>query len=158
MAAQSARRSSWRLASSKGMAGSARAAATAASSSGVTGSYHNSRVVLWAPGCEESNGREAARQKKGAGPGRAAPSGSRGAPVGQPTLDVLRRLAVALCTPTDLLVFDENERGPDDDFRLHFETLARPDPDERQLVKGLPRSRATIAIGCGLPGVTVPLA
>ena len=57
--------------------------------------------------------------------------------VGQPTLDVLRRLAVAMSVPTDLLVFDKDERGPDDELRLHFEAVSRLDPDERQLVKGL---------------------
>ena len=57
--------------------------------------------------------------------------------VGQPNLDALRRLAVALSVPADLLVFDEGERGPDDDLRLHFEALSRLDSEERQLVKGL---------------------
>ena len=55
----------------------------------------------------------------------------------QPTLDVIRKLAVALNTSADLLVFDRDERGPDEDLRLHFEALSRLDPDERQLVKGV---------------------
>ena len=55
----------------------------------------------------------------------------------QPSLDALKKLAVALSVPTDLLLFDEGERGPDDDLRLHFEALTRLDPEERQLVKGL---------------------
>lgn len=41
----------------------------------------------------------------------------------QPTLDVLRRLAVALRVSTDVLVFDKDERGPDDELRLQFEAL-----------------------------------
>lgn len=39
----------------------------------------------------------------------------------QPTLDVLRNLALALATSADSLLFDEDERGPDDDLRLGFE-------------------------------------
>src|SRR5580658_7828183 len=37
----------------------------------------------------------------------------------QPTLDVLRRLAVALSVSADQLVFDSDERGPDGDLLLH---------------------------------------
>lgn len=60
--------------------------------------------------------------------------------VGQPGLDVLRRLAVALSVPADLLVFDDAERGPDDDLRLEFESTARLDPDEKQVVRTVIRS------------------
>jgi transcriptional regulator with XRE-family HTH domain len=60
--------------------------------------------------------------------------------VGQPSIDVLRRLAVALSVPTDLLVFDDAERGPDDDLRLEFESTARLDPDEKQVVRTVIRS------------------
>jgi transcriptional regulator with XRE-family HTH domain len=60
--------------------------------------------------------------------------------VGQPSIDVLRRLAVSLSVPTDLLVFDDAERGPDDDLRLEFESTARLDPDEKQVVRTVIRS------------------
>ena len=53
----------------------------------------------------------------------------------QPTLDVLRRLAQALRVSADVLVFDESERGPDDDFRLHFEALTKLDSDERRVIR-----------------------
>ena len=36
-----------------------------------------------------------------------------------------------------MLLFDVSERGPDDDFRLRFEALARLDADERNVVKEL---------------------
>jgi transcriptional regulator with XRE-family HTH domain len=52
-----------------------------------------------------------------------------------PTLDVLRKLAVALSVSADTLVFDENERGPDEDLRLQFEATARLSDDERHVVK-----------------------
>ena len=55
----------------------------------------------------------------------------------QPTLETLRSLAVALSVSADVLLFDTNERGPDEDFRLRFEALSRLDTDERNVVKEL---------------------
>jgi transcriptional regulator with XRE-family HTH domain len=55
----------------------------------------------------------------------------------QPNLDALRNLALALSTSTDALVFDEAERGPQDDLRLQFEATARLDDDGKNLVKAL---------------------
>lgn len=55
----------------------------------------------------------------------------------QPTLDVLRGLAVALSISTDALVFDTDERGPGDDLRLTFEATQRLDDDERTTVRQL---------------------
>jgi transcriptional regulator with XRE-family HTH domain len=52
-----------------------------------------------------------------------------------PTLDVLRKLAIALSVSADTLVFDENERGPDDDLRLQFEATARLSDEEKQTVR-----------------------
>jgi ribosome-binding protein aMBF1 (putative translation factor) len=48
----------------------------------------------------------------------------------QPTLEVIRRLAT-----TDLLVFDNDDRGPDDDLRLAFEATRQLDDDERRTVR-----------------------
>jgi transcriptional regulator with XRE-family HTH domain len=55
----------------------------------------------------------------------------------QPTLEVLRSLAIALSVSADVLLFDEQERGPDDDFRLRFEAVSRLDDNERQVMKEL---------------------
>ena len=55
----------------------------------------------------------------------------------QPTLDVLRNIAVALSVSADALLFDIQERGPDDDLRLHFEAASRLDPEEKKIVKAL---------------------
>ena len=55
----------------------------------------------------------------------------------QPTLDVLRRLAVALSVSADLLVFDKDERGPDEDLRLQFEAICRFGPEEKQIAKAV---------------------
>ena len=55
----------------------------------------------------------------------------------QPTLDVLRNIAVALNITTDSLAFDEHERDPDEDLRLAFEATRHLDADERDMVKNL---------------------
>jgi transcriptional regulator with XRE-family HTH domain len=56
---------------------------------------------------------------------------------GQPNLDALRRLAVALSVPADALVFDKDERGPDEELRLQFEAASRLSPDEKHIIKVL---------------------
>lgn len=53
----------------------------------------------------------------------------------QPGLDALRRIAVALSVSADLLLFEENERGPSDDLRLQFEALDRLTDDEKTTVR-----------------------
>jgi len=55
----------------------------------------------------------------------------------QPTLDAIRRLALALGTTTDELIFDKDERGPDDELRLQFEALTRFTPDEKKIAKAV---------------------
>ena len=53
----------------------------------------------------------------------------------QPSLDVLRKLAIALGVPTDLLLFEKDERGPDDELRLLFEAVCRFDQDGKRVAK-----------------------
>ena len=55
----------------------------------------------------------------------------------QPTLDVIRRLAIALSVSADMLVFEKDERGPDQDLRFQFEAVSQFDADEKQVVKAL---------------------
>ena len=43
----------------------------------------------------------------------------------QPTLEVIRKLAVALGVSADDLLFDREERGPDEELKLQFETISR---------------------------------
>ena len=38
----------------------------------------------------------------------------------QPTLDAIRKLAMALSVSADMLLFAQNESGPDDDLKLQF--------------------------------------
>ena len=55
----------------------------------------------------------------------------------QPTLEVLRKLAVALSVSADLLLFDHEERGPDDELRLQFERIVGFDTEEKKVVKAV---------------------
>ena len=55
----------------------------------------------------------------------------------QPTLDVIRRLAIALGVSADMLVFDEDERGPSDALRYQFETISRMSEHEQETVREL---------------------
>lgn len=53
----------------------------------------------------------------------------------QPTLDVIRRLAVELGVSADELLFDPGERGPDEDLRLQFEAISRFDPEDKKVAR-----------------------
>ena len=53
----------------------------------------------------------------------------------QPTLDVIRRLAIALGVSADMLVFDKQERGPAEDLLYQFETVSRMPEDEQDVVR-----------------------
>lgn len=55
----------------------------------------------------------------------------------QPTLDVLRKLAVALSVSADVLLFDHQERQPDDDLKWHFEAASQLNDEEKKMVKTL---------------------
>ncbi|GLR10249.1 hypothetical protein GCM10007905_29690 [Mixta theicola] len=55
----------------------------------------------------------------------------------QPTLDVIRRLAIALGVSADMLVFDEQERGPDEQLRYQFETISRMPQYEQDVIREL---------------------
>lgn len=55
----------------------------------------------------------------------------------QPTLDVIRKLAVVLGVSSDQLLFGKNERGPDDELRLQFEAVSQFDAEEKRVVRSL---------------------
>lgn len=55
----------------------------------------------------------------------------------QPTLDVIRRLVIALSVSADELIFGKDERGPDEDLRLQFEALSQFDEEDKQLARGV---------------------
>ena len=54
-----------------------------------------------------------------------------------PAFDVLKALAIALSVSTDELVFDKNERGPDDELRLQFEAITKFTKEEKRIVRAL---------------------
>lgn len=55
----------------------------------------------------------------------------------QPSIEGLKKLATALHVTTDSLLFDESERGPDEDLRLQFEAVSQFDAEEKQVVRAL---------------------
>jgi transcriptional regulator with XRE-family HTH domain len=55
----------------------------------------------------------------------------------QPTLDVIRNLAVALSVSADLLLFGKDERGPDNDLRFQFEAVSKFDAEDKKTARAL---------------------
>ena len=55
----------------------------------------------------------------------------------KPTLDIIKKLAVALSVTTDQLIFEEDERKPDESLNSLLEGISRLDPDEKNLLKEL---------------------
>jgi len=55
----------------------------------------------------------------------------------QPTLEVIKNLAIGLSVSADLLLFDQEERGPDDKLKLHFEAVRQFDEEDRHIIEGL---------------------
>jgi transcriptional regulator with XRE-family HTH domain len=55
----------------------------------------------------------------------------------QPTLDVLRKLAIALNVPGDMLLFDEDERKPPEDFLMQFEALMQLSSEDKKAIRAV---------------------
>ena len=55
----------------------------------------------------------------------------------QPTLDVIRKLAVSLGVSADVLVFDEYETEPREELKKQFQALNQFDEEEIKVVKTL---------------------
>jgi len=53
----------------------------------------------------------------------------------QPTLDVLRKLAIALKVPGDMLLLDEDEIQPPEELALQFQAIAKFSPEEKKIIK-----------------------
>jgi transcriptional regulator with XRE-family HTH domain len=54
--------------------------------------------------------------------------------VSEPSLEALRKLAIALNASADALVFDSQERAPGKNLELHFEAVSQLEPGEQQVV------------------------
>ena len=55
----------------------------------------------------------------------------------QPSLEVLRKIALALNISADLLLFDKEEREPSGDLKMQFEALEQFNDDEKRIAKEL---------------------
>ena len=55
----------------------------------------------------------------------------------QPSLDVLKKIALALHVSTDFLLFDEHEREPNDELKRQFEAVAQMSPEDKLAIKTL---------------------
>ncbi len=55
----------------------------------------------------------------------------------QPTLSALIKLVQTLHISLDALVFDEGERGPDEDLRLQFEAVSHMPLEDKRIIKAL---------------------
>jgi len=53
----------------------------------------------------------------------------------QPTIEVFRRIALALNVSADMLLFEVDERGPDERLKLQFEAVSKLDDHEREAVE-----------------------
>ena len=55
----------------------------------------------------------------------------------QPTLEVIRKLSMALRVSADELLFGKTERGPDEDLRLQFEAISQFSEEEKRVVRSV---------------------
>jgi len=55
----------------------------------------------------------------------------------QPTLEVFRKMILALNVSSDMMLFEKDERGPkeDEELLLQFEAVAKLDPREKEIIK-----------------------
>jgi len=52
----------------------------------------------------------------------------------QPSLDVLKKIALTLNVSTDFLLFEEHERGPGEALSLQFEAVSQLPAEEQRIV------------------------
>jgi transcriptional regulator with XRE-family HTH domain len=55
----------------------------------------------------------------------------------QPSLDILKKIAIAFNVTTDALIFEEGERELQDDLKLKFEAVQHMDKDEQKIIRSL---------------------
>jgi transcriptional regulator with XRE-family HTH domain len=53
----------------------------------------------------------------------------------QPTLEVFRKIVLALNVSADTMLFDGDERGPDEELRLQFEAIFGFGSREKQIIR-----------------------
>lgn len=55
----------------------------------------------------------------------------------QPSLDILRRIAVTFNVSADWLIFEEGEREPQDELKLKFEAVKQMDEEEQKSIASI---------------------
>ncbi|WP_017324968.1 helix-turn-helix domain-containing protein [Synechococcus sp. PCC 7336] len=55
----------------------------------------------------------------------------------KPTLEAIRKLALAFNISADALVFDDDERGPEDELKLQFEAVSQMPEEEKKIIRAL---------------------
>jgi len=55
----------------------------------------------------------------------------------QPSLEGLKKLAVAFSRSTDWLLFEDAERGPDEELRLQFEAVNQLNSEEKEVARAV---------------------
>lgn len=55
----------------------------------------------------------------------------------QPSLEGLKKIARAFSVSTDWLLFEDAERGPDEDLRLQFEAMSQLSPEEKEVARAV---------------------
>lgn len=55
----------------------------------------------------------------------------------QPSADALKKIAKCFGVTTDWLLFEDNERGPDEDLRLQFEAMGQLSPEEKGVARAV---------------------
>lgn len=55
----------------------------------------------------------------------------------QPGADALKKIAKCFGVTTDWLLFEDSERGPDEDLRLQFEAMGQLSPQEKNVARAV---------------------
>jgi len=55
----------------------------------------------------------------------------------QPSADALKKIARCFGVTTDWLLFEETERGPDEDLRLQFEAMSQLTTEEKEVARAV---------------------
>ena len=55
----------------------------------------------------------------------------------QPSAEALKRIARCFGVTTDWLLFEDAERGPDEDLRLQFEAMGQLTPEEKEVARAV---------------------
>jgi transcriptional regulator with XRE-family HTH domain len=55
----------------------------------------------------------------------------------QPSAEALKKIAKCFGVTTDWLLFEDAERGPDEDLRLQFEAMSQLTPEEKEIARAV---------------------